>query len=336
MKHYLGIDVGGTKTDCLIADENGNIEGYGSGGSGSHEYHGIDHARNEVSRALNSALESAGLTLDNITCAGLGVAGADQPDDFPMLETEIYTPLLGDIPRTFVNDSFAALRAAGREASGLVIACGTGVICAGISPTGERARAGGWMPEFGDKCTGELLGQEGLNAVWRAREDILPDTLLTQLFLERAGYTDVDTFFFDVYNKRFDTAKLQPMAQLVFQAGARGDAVASDILSEGGRQLGMLINAVARKLGMAGNAFTVYTAGSVFSEGAPVLFDAMKAHVALESANVTFSKPAWIPVVGALLLAFDHQSALTDERYDQLTRSLIQLGSSLGKPFKTR
>lgn len=336
MNHYLGIDVGGTKTDCLIADVHGAILGYGSAGSGSHEYHGIDAAREQVSLALNNALQDASLTLDQITHAALGVAGADQPDDFPMLEQAIYTPLLGDTPRTFVNDSFAALRGAGRQPSGLVIACGTGVICAGIGPNGDRARAGGWMPEFGDKCTGETIGKEGLNSVWRAREGIIPETLLTNLFLDRAGYTDPDTFFFDVYNKRFDTAKLQPMAQLVFQAAAQGDPAACEILNEGGRFLGMLINAVARKLGMAATPYTVYTAGSVFSEGAPILFEAMAAQVTLESTEVSFAKPEWIPVVGALLLAFDADHALTDERYDVLSHSLLQLEPKYQKTFQMR
>lgn len=336
MNYYLGIDVGGTKTECLIANDEGTVIGFGRGGSGSHEYHGIEHAAQEVRRALQAALADAQIDLADVSYVGLGVAGADQPDDFPMLEEAVYTPLLGETPRVLVNDSFAALRAAGRDSSGLVIACGTGVICAGISPTGDRARAGGWMPEYGDKCTGETLGLEGLNAVWRAREGIVPQTLLTPLYMERAGYDDVDQFFYDVYNKRFNPSRLQPMAQLVFQAGAQGDPVACEILEEGGRYLGMLINAVARKLAMAGESFTVYTAGSVFSEGAPVLSSAMQTQVFTESPNAAFEKPQWQPVVGALLLGIDANAAASNNLYDALCDSLLQSEDKYQKSFKMR
>jgi N-acetylglucosamine kinase-like BadF-type ATPase len=336
MQYTLGLDVGGTKTDCLIANDDDVICAYASSGTGSHEYYGIEEAAAEVRRAVETALDIANLSLSDITRIGLGVAGADQPDDYRMLEERIYTPLFGTIPRVFVNDSFAALRGGTEASSGLVIACGTGAICAGIAPNGERARAGGWMPEYGDRCTGETLGLEGLHSVWRAREGIVPPTLLTDLFLERAGYQDVNTFFFDVYNDRVSTDALQPMAQLVFEAGRRGDRVAVKILERGGEYLGMMINAVARQLAMDASSFTVCTAGSVFSDGAPVLHEAMERQVHAESPEVLFTRPIWIPVVGALLLGMELHGPLSSERYEHLYENLVQLGPKYGKSFTVR
>ncbi|MFP6583878.1 MAG: BadF/BadG/BcrA/BcrD ATPase family protein [Candidatus Hydrogenedentota bacterium] len=336
MHYILGLDIGGTKIDCIIADEDGKICGFASAGTGSHEYHGIESAAREIEKAVCATLDDADISLGAVQSIGLGVAGADQPSDFPMLEDALYTPLFGDIPRVFVNDAFAALRGGTRASSGLVIACGTGAICAGISPSQERARAGGWMPEYGDRCTGETLGEEGLNSVWRAREDIVPPTLLTELFLERAGYSDVDTLFFDLYNQRLSTDALQPMAQLVFQAGQAGDAVACEILQRGGEYLGMMINAVARKLRMSDSAFAICTAGSVFSQGAPILHDSMAQIVKQVCRNAHFQRPIWIPVVGALLLGFEVENPISDKMYDKISKNLIQSESKYNKSFRVR
>ena len=336
MRYTLGLDVGGTKTDCLIADEQGMICGYASAGTGSHEYFGIEPAAVEVRKAVEAALASASITLDDVERIGLGVAGADQPHDYTMLEEAIYTPLFGEIPRVLVNDSFAALRGGTESPSGLVIACGTGVIAAGISPSGERARAGGWMPEYGDRCTGETLGLEGLHSVWREREGIIEPTLITKLFMERAGYDDIDTFFFDVYNQRYDTEGLQPMAQLVFRAGSEDDSAACEILERGGEYLGLMINAVARKLDMSNDPFNVCTAGSVFSEGAPVLHDAMVTTVTNECPKASFVRPKWIPVVGALLLGFEMDGPLVSEMYEHLYENLLRSEQIYNKSFLVR
>ena len=336
IKYIMGLDVGGTKTDCLIADEHGHICGYGHAGSGSYEYKGVEHAYQENEKAILAALNDANIELNDLSCIGMGVAGADIDDDYRMLDEKIYTPLFGDTPRVFLNDSFAALRGGTEESFGLVIACGTGVIAAGISPRGEKARAGGWMPEYGDKCTGETLGQEGLNSVWRAREGIIPETLLTELFLERAGLDDIDTFFHDVYTGALSTDKLQPMAQLVFRAGLEGDAIACDILREGGIYLGHMLNAVARKLSMTGESFGISMAGSVFSEGAPILADAMKQIVHTQSPKAYFHQPMWSPIIGALLLGFEKESPIDKSVYIQLTKSILEAEKIYKKQFKLR
>jgi N-acetylglucosamine kinase-like BadF-type ATPase len=334
MKYVMGLDVGGSKTDCLIGDETGLVCGYGCAGSGSYEYHGVEAAFVENKKAVDSALADAGLTLGDIGCVGMGVAGADLPDDFAMLEREIYEPIFGGIDRVFLNDSFAALRGGARASYGLVIACGTGVIAAGISPEGARARAGGWMPEYGDKCTGETLGLEGLKCVWRAREGITGATLLTDLFLERSECGNVDEFFYRVYTGKMSTGVLQPMAQLVFRAGVEGDAAACDILDEGGRYLGAMLNAVARRLSMCDAEFGISMAGSVFSEGAPVLRDAMEETVLAECSLATFHKPLWSTVVGALLLGYEKDGPISEAVCDRLAVSLDESARKYSKAFR--
>ncbi len=81
MRYYLGLDAGGTKTFCLAGDETGRVLGFGRAGTGNYEGFGVDPARGEITKAVNGALETAGLSLKDIAGVGMGVAGADLPDD---------------------------------------------------------------------------------------------------------------------------------------------------------------------------------------------------------------------------------------------------------------
>lgn len=330
MRYFLGMDVGGTKTHCLVADERGLILGFGQGGCGSYEYHGVEPAAQENRDALKAAVQESKLTLADITSVGLGVAGADLPEDFEMLEREIYTPLFGDISRCFKNDSMAALRGGTRADHGIVIVCGTGCVCAGRNYAGEEARVGGLGPEFGDQCTGIVIGEEGLRTVWRARDGIEAPTLLTQKFVERSGLADVDELFRAIYRHTLSYDGLEPMARLVFEAALEGDSPAHAILERGGRYLAAMVNAVASNLAMQGDAFEVITAGSVFKGEAPDLIEAMTMEIRNQCPRAECVPPAYEPVVGALMMAYEEAGALTGEVYEGLQESLPRVEDRYG------
>ena len=42
MRYFLGVDIGGTKSHALIADENGQVVGFGRAGAGNWEAVGYD------------------------------------------------------------------------------------------------------------------------------------------------------------------------------------------------------------------------------------------------------------------------------------------------------
>ena len=125
-----------------------------------------------------------------------------------MLEEKVFTPLLGELPRDFKNDSAAALRGGVRSGHGVVIACGTGCVCAGRTSSGEFGRVGGYGETFGDECSGTTIGMEGLRAVAQARDGIIPATTMTELFVRRAGCSDVEELFYRLYTERisFDSS----------------------------------------------------------------------------------------------------------------------------------
>jgi N-acetylglucosamine kinase-like BadF-type ATPase len=322
MRYYLGIDVGGTKTFCLIGDEEGRIRGFGRAGAGNYECYGVEPAAEENRKAVNSALMDAGLTLKDISGVGMGIAGADLPEDYDMLEREIYTPMFGAIPRMFRNDSMGGLRGGTRNPYGIVIACGTGCVCAGVNHSGKHTRVGGLGEPFGDLVSGSSLGLRGIQAVWQARDGILPPTLLTQKFVERSGCKDVDDLFYRLYRNQMSYEDLQPMAKLVFDAALEGDAAACDILEWGGRYLADMVNGVARALKMENDEFDVVMAGSVFKGRSPVLADAMRTAIHRLCPYARTTMPVFEPVVGALLMGMELDIEVTEDVYQTLSREL--------------
>lgn len=330
MPYYLGVDAGGTKTHCLVGDHEGRVLGFGAAGPGNYEARGVAEARNEIAKAVQTALQAAGITQQQLAGIGMGIAGADVPEDYVMLEREIFTPLFGDIRRVFRNDSMGGLRGGTKAPFGIVIACGTGCVCAGINRQGRETRVGGISEDFGDKVSGSGIGKEGLKAVWRARDGITPPTLLTDLYLERARCKNPDEFFYKVYRRELAPADLEPMAPMVFEAAASGDAIAADILEESGKYLGDMVIAVAHQLGMTQDTFDVVMAGSVFKGVSPVLKDAMQTRIHRICPKARLVMPLFEPVVGAYLLGLELDQPANEAIYTTLNASLAEAEAHYG------
>ncbi|MCX8065271.1 MAG: hypothetical protein N3G21_08890 [Candidatus Hydrogenedentes bacterium] len=336
MRYYLGIDAGGTKTFVVVGEESGKILSFGRAGAGNYEAYGVESARNEIWKAVSSALNEAQLKLSDIKAIGMGIAGADIPEDYEMLEREIFTPMFRDIPRCFRNDSMAGLRGGTKKPYGIVIACGTGCVCAGKNRNGKEARVGGISEEFGDRVSGSSIGQEGLRMVWRYRDKIVGYTKLVDKFLEKSGCKDVDELFYKMYKRTITYDNLEPMAKLVFDSAFEGDRIAADILEWGGRYLGEMVNACARILEMTREQFDVVMAGSVFKGSSPVLKDSMTTVIHRECPLATPVMPIYEPVIGAFLLGLEVNGKVDDSTYQELDTSLTKVEEKYNVQLKSK
>ncbi len=335
MAYYLGLDAGGTKTHCLISNRDGDIVGFGEGGTGNYEYEGVEPAAAENKKAVEAALASAKIALSDITAIGMGVAGADLPEDYTMLEEAIYTPLFGDTPRVFRNDSMAGLRGGLRHPYGVVVACGTGCVCAGRNRAGDETRVGGLGEEFGDMTSGSSIGREGLETVWRTREGVVPPTRMTDLFVEKSKSTDLDQMFLRMYRQEISIADLEPMAKLVHDAAFEGDAAACAILDRHGTYLGQMAAACARRVQLERESFEVVLTGSVFKGSSPVLKDALALALHKACPEAVTVHAAFEPVVGALLMALEIEKPVSDACYDRLAESVESAESRFGVRLRT-
>jgi N-acetylglucosamine kinase-like BadF-type ATPase len=258
--HVLGIDAGGTKTVCLLADERGTIlaEGRGPGAN--------LHAAGElaVEKVLHEVMEEA-IGDRDVAPAGicLGIAGVDREDE--MRTVRAIMRRIGHKSRVLVvNDALIALVAGARDAPGIVIISGTGSIAYGRNVNGEAARAGGWGHMVGDEGSGYWIGREAVSAVMRAADGRGPATRLGESILAHFGVSDVSRLPRIVYDREVPRMSVAALGPIVETAAENGDAVAMRILERAVDELVAASRSVATRLEMRGDAFTFYLSGGVF------------------------------------------------------------------------
>ncbi len=258
--HVLGIDAGGTKTVCLLADARGLIIAEARGTGANLHVAGEVGVEKVLHELMVEAIGDRGITPAAIC---LGIAGVDRDDEAQTVRAIMRR--VGPRSRVVVaNDALIALVAGAKDAPGIVIIAGTGSIAYGRNQNGEAARAGGWGHMIGDEGSGYWIGREALAAVMRAADGRGPATGLSADVLAYFGVADVSRLpriLYDHDQPRTSVAALGPLVQ---QAAARGDAVASGVLERAADELVLAATSVATRLAMRGDAFTVYLAGGVF------------------------------------------------------------------------
>src|SRR5882672_3785625 len=296
--HVLGIDAGGTKTVCLLADERGKILAEGRGpGANLHSAGEL-----EVEKVLHEVMEDA-IGDRDITPAAicLGIAGVDREDEARTVRAIMRR--IGHKSRVLVvNDALIALVAGAQDAPAILINAGTGSIVYGRNANGDAARAGGWGHMIGDEGSGYWIGREALAAVMRASDGRGPATRLTREILTHFKIEDESRLPRIVYDRkvpRRSVAALGPIAQRVAE---EGDAVAMRILEHAAEELVLAARSVASQLEMRGDAFTFYLAGGVFRV-VPWLGEELARRLAEVAPRCQVQVLQQEPAVGAVWLA---------------------------------
>jgi N-acetylglucosamine kinase-like BadF-type ATPase len=258
--YVLGIDAGGTKTVCLLADAQGLILSEGRGPGANLHAAGEQAVERVLHQVMESALDGRTVTPEAIC---LGIAGVDRQDEANTITAIMRR--IGHRSRVLVvNDALIALVAGARDAPGIVIISGTGSIVYGRNVRGEAARAGGWGHMIGDEGSGYWIGRQALAAVMRAADGRGPATRLRGDVLAHFGIEDVSRLPRIVYDRDVPRQSVAALGPIIDHAAAQGDAVAARILEEAADELVLAARSVATRLEMRGDAFTFFLAGSVF------------------------------------------------------------------------
>ena len=258
--HVLGIDAGGTKTVCLLADGHGAIVSAGRG-AGANLHSAGELA---VEKVLHEAMEAAiGDRAITPTAICLGIAGVDREDEARTVRHIMRR--IGYQSRVLVvNDALIGLVAGARDEPGVAINAGTGSIVYGRNANFEAARAGGWGHMIGDEGSGYWIGRESLAAVMRAADGRGPETRLTAEMLLHFNVDDESRLPRIVYDRELPRVSVAALGPITQRAAERGDAVAVRILERAAEELVLAARSVATRLEMRGDAFTFYLTGGVF------------------------------------------------------------------------
>ena len=296
--HVLGIDAGGTKTVCLLADEQGRVVADARGGGANLQAAGELEVEKVLHQVMDEALGDRDIRPAAIC---LGIAGVDREDDAEAVRGIMRR--IGFKTRTLVvNDALVALVAGAGDRPGIVVVAGTGSIAYGRNAAGRAARAGGWGYALGDEGGGFWIGRLALAAVVRQFDGRGPQTLLTGLVLEQMQLGDPTHLIQAVYGSRLPRYAIAGIAPLVQRAADEGDAVAADIIQRAAVELGAAASSVIGRLEMRGDAFPTVLAGGVF-RGLPSLVGTVAARIAEVAPRSEVRRLSVEPAVGAVTLA---------------------------------
>jgi N-acetylglucosamine kinase len=266
--HVLGIDVGGTKTVCLLSDEGGQIVASARGPGANLQATGELGLEKVLHRVMEDTL--AGAT-GAPTAVCLGIAGVDRPEDRAVVRG-IMSRISFKARLLVVNDALIALRAAVPDGAGVVIVAGTGSIAYGCDRNGRAARAGGWGHVLGDEGSGYWMGRLAIRAILREADGRAAPTSLTPHILAHFAVREPQDLLHRVYRDRFEPSVIAALAGAVQTARDEGDPVAATILSRGAEELVAAAASVVRQLALTNDAFALVLSGGMFT-AAPWLRD---------------------------------------------------------------
>lgn len=299
--YFLGVDVGGTKSHALIADEAGRAVGFGECGPGNYESVGWEGLRAALLAVSEQALVSAGISRAQLAGAGFGIAGYDWPSE-RLPHNEAIDSLGLGVPYSLVNDTLIGLVAGTEKGWGVSVVAGTGANCWGRDRVGRLGRVTGeghWFGEYGGGGDLVVCALQAISRAWSFRG---PRTGLAEAFVAHSGVSDVAELI-----EGLSVGRLQldgSLAPIVFCVAATGDVLALQCIRWLGAQLGDLAVGVIHQIGLEAEAFDVVQIGSVFG-GSPLLSEAMMEVVHQVAPQARATRLTVPPVVGAVLLGME-------------------------------
>jgi N-acetylglucosamine kinase-like BadF-type ATPase len=293
---YLGIDGGGTKTTCVVADETSVLGSATTGGSNITR-HGDARVREALRSAVKTACAAAKVDPSQIESACVGLSGAGRPEVRDAVAGMMRELLRARI--VVLSDLETTLQAAFGDSLGVITIAGTGSIAYGRDAQGQTARAGGWGLAISDEGSGQWIGRTAVSAVLGAK-DAGDDPPLLATILNLWKFTSLDELV------RRANASPPPdfssLFRVVLAAAEAGDPLAEHVLYQAGTELAAIAGNVIRRLFADGCSVQVAMSGGVFRQSEmvrQVFYNKLTAEFPQASIHPTVVEP----VRGALELA---------------------------------
>jgi N-acetylglucosamine kinase-like BadF-type ATPase len=159
------------------------------------------------------------------------------------------------------------------EDASVVVLAGTGSIAVGEYPrAGSRYVCGGWGMHLGDEGSGYWIGNQAIRAALKSCEGSGPTTALGARILGSCGMVEPSNTPEQIVETRdrlrgpvlsLDRRQVAALVPTVVESAEAGDAVATEILENAGRELSRIALAIVRRLGIPASACRVLLAGGL-------------------------------------------------------------------------
>jgi len=249
MRYFIGLDGGGTKTKCIITDENMNVISEKVGGPSNFLMLGTETVTETIIQLIESCVKDSELDFHSISSIVLGTTGGGRRTDAEILENSIFNyARQKNLPISLFrveSDARIALEGAFSGKSGSILIAGTGSIMFGKDKNGTIHRVGGFGRFLGDEGSGFRLGQKGLNAVAKQFDGRGEKTLLSEYVYHEFSIKSPEELITEIYRNNFDIASVAP---LVIRAAENSDKIAQEIIETESVEVILHISSMKRKL----------------------------------------------------------------------------------------
>ncbi|QWU45172.1 BadF/BadG/BcrA/BcrD ATPase family protein [Bacillus sp. NP247] len=228
MRYMIGVDGGGTKTESIAFDRDGNELARGTGGFGNIliDYEkALSHIMEVIDQCQKSVVNGQCVCI----CLGLaGISGANINELTLRLKKKYGTQI------EVFNDAIIAHAAALKGKDGILTIGGTGAIC--IGKKGEEYEySGGWGHILGDEGSGYWIALQALKKMALQFDQgvrLCPLSLNIQNQFQLLTPSHIKSL---VYTSSKD--KVAAIAPLIIQEARNGNDDAHEIMMQAGKEL---------------------------------------------------------------------------------------------------
>lgn len=311
-KYVLGVDGGGSKTDCALFDTESNKVDMVSCGTTNHEClkGGFEELEARLGDLLSHISARNGIIPEDIGRCVLGLSGVDTRSQHTRISEIIRRLGISDF--ILCNDAFLGVKAGCENGYGICAINGTGCTVAGIEPSGRMLQIGGQGDLTGDVGGGCYLGTVVVRSVYDSLFKGGAGTNMTDILFEilgiSSGHDLMDAIAEGIEGGRI---RIEDLNRVVFKAANMGDTVAKSILEKMGAENARSINAVIRELSFP-DRIDVVLAGSIYIKGENrTAVDRLMSDVteANPHRDIVFQMLEHPPVAGAIIWALGEGSS---------------------------
>jgi N-acetylglucosamine kinase len=249
MNCFLGIDGGGTKTECVVLNEAGAILARAKGPASNPTRIGFPAAFVALKETCDSALESTRIKFNVLAlCAGL--AGTGRPENRDQMQQFFAQRFPGTI--VDVRADFELALAAMPPGPAIVLVVGTGSAAIGRNIAGSLKREGGLGPATSDEGSAFDIGRSTIAAARSGHSNGEPDELRRQIcqHLAVSNWAELDS------KSAADADAVYPRIFPVVAAAAdNGNSVAQSVLNAAAEKLAAISVRLAESLNLLQQPF---------------------------------------------------------------------------------
>ena len=289
MDWKIGVDGGGTKTECILVDPSGSVVARHTGPGCSPSLVGAARAREIAAGALEEL--RSGHPPVTVSSTLLCMAGS-------RAFWREFGDSLSGFGKTFtVDDSLPVLELATRGSPGLVLHAGTGSFVAARTADGAAHYAGGIGWRFGDEGSGYDLGRRAIARALLELQGWAAPSGLGALVRERTGHSTAAAVAGFFYGDPATNNGVAALAPDVLKLAQGGDVAAAEAVSASVLKLLALATTVTGQLfpGQLPESFRAGVSGHILNH--PAAYQTLSAHAPFPLARVTES-----PIEGVRLL----------------------------------